>query len=57
MMVQFFRNGDPDNDPTIDMLEGTWPFNKPEGWEPFPMNADLLKDEYSYDGTHLKAEG
>jgi len=41
MMVQFFRNGDPGNDPTIDMLEGTWPFDQPDGWEPFPMNTDL----------------
>ena len=36
----WFRNGDPDNDPTVDDLEGTWPFEKPGGWEPFPMTAD-----------------
>jgi len=38
--VHFFRNGDPANDPTIDNLEGTWPFEQPEGWEAFPMTAD-----------------
>jgi cyclomaltodextrinase len=38
--VQFFRNGDPANDPTSDNLEGTWPFEKPQGWQPFPMTSD-----------------
>jgi len=38
--VHFFRNGDPGNDPTVDNLEGTWPFDQPEGWEAFPMTAD-----------------
>ena len=39
--THFFRNGDPENDPTPeDHLDRSWPFEIPPGWKPFPMTAD-----------------
>lgn len=38
-----FRNGDPDNDPTIEMLDGTWPYEKQTEWAVTPWTSDWYK--------------
>jgi len=45
IMIQFFRNGDPKNDPTIDDQEGTWPFEKQTWWQITPWTDDPYKLE------------
>ena len=35
-----FRNGDKSNDPTIDTLDGTWPFEPVREWEISPWGSD-----------------
>lgn len=40
MMPQLFRNGDPANDPTVDDLDGTWPFEKQTLWQLTPWTSD-----------------
>jgi len=38
-----FRNGDKSNDPTIETLEGTWPYDKQTWWEITPWTDDWYK--------------
>ncbi|MBP9004771.1 MAG: glycoside hydrolase family 13 protein [Candidatus Marinimicrobia bacterium] len=38
-----FRNGDPTNDPTIETLEGTWPYEPQTQWSIMPWTADWYK--------------
>jgi len=45
MMVQRFRNGDKNNDPTIKDLDGTWPFEKQKEWHVTPWTDDPYKLE------------
>lgn len=35
-----FRNGDPNNDPTVADIEGSYPHNHPAGWQVHPWTAD-----------------
>lgn len=35
-----FSNGDKTNDPTIETLEGTWPYDKQEDWQISPWTSD-----------------
>jgi hypothetical protein len=38
-----FRNGDPSNDPTIETLQGTWPYDIQTKWQIMPWTADWYK--------------
>ncbi len=38
-----FRNGDISNDPTIETLNGTWPFDPVEEWQISPWGSDWYK--------------
>jgi len=38
-----FRNGDPSNDPTIETLDGTWPYDKQSEWHITPWTSDWYK--------------
>ena len=38
-----FRNGDYSNNPTIETLEGTWPYDKQTEWQITPWTADWYK--------------
>ncbi|HCK99360.1 MAG TPA: alpha-amylase, partial [Candidatus Marinimicrobia bacterium] len=38
-----FRNGDPSNDPTIETLDGTWPYDKQHEWAITPWTSDWYK--------------
>ncbi len=38
-----FRNGDPGNDPTIETLDGTWPYEKQTEWAITPWTSDWYK--------------
>lgn len=38
-----FRNGDPNNDPDVESLTGTWPYANPEGWQVSPWGSDWYK--------------
>ena len=38
-----FRNGDTSNDPTIETLDGTWPFDPVEEWQISPWGSDWYK--------------
>ena len=38
-----FRNGDPSNDPTIETLDGTWPYDKQSEWAITPWTVDWYK--------------
>ncbi len=38
-----FRNGDPSNDPDIESLDGTWPYDKQESWSVMPWGDDWYK--------------
>lgn len=40
-----FRNGDPNNDPTLHDMEGAWPHLKPAGWKPMAWGADWYVQE------------
>ena len=40
-----FRNGDPTNDPTVESLEGTWPYLQPEGWKVAPWTSDWYRPQ------------
>ena len=35
-----FRNGDPGNDPTIETLKGTWPYEPQSAWQLMPWTSD-----------------
>ena len=58
--IQYYRNGDPSNDPTIDIIEEAWPFQKPKIWEPFPMRADPFSfqpwEEAHGESMHITAQ-
>lgn len=55
-----FRNGDPSNDPTIETLEGTWPYDKQEKWDITPWIADWYKlqpwEEHNRQGFYYNAQ-
>jgi len=38
-----FRNGDPNNDPTIETLKGTWPYDLQTQWNITPWTSDWYK--------------
>lgn len=38
-----FYNGDPGNDPTIETLDGTWPYDKQTDWAITPWTSDWYK--------------
>jgi len=38
-----FRNGDSSNDPTIETLDGTWPYDKQVEWQIIPWISDWYK--------------
>ncbi len=38
-----FYNGDPDNDPTIETLDGTWPYDQQNDWAITPWTSDWYK--------------
>jgi cyclomaltodextrinase / maltogenic alpha-amylase / neopullulanase len=38
-----FSNGDKNNDPTIESLDGTWPYDKQVDWEVMPWTDDWYK--------------
>ncbi|MCK4715698.1 MAG: glycoside hydrolase family 13 protein [Candidatus Marinimicrobia bacterium] len=38
-----FCNGDPSNDPTIETLDGTWPYDKQSEWHITPWTSDWYK--------------
>ena len=35
-----FRNGDTSNDPTVESLDGTWPYQTSQGWQVSPWTSD-----------------
>lgn len=43
ILPERFRNGDPSNDPTIETLEGTWPYEKQSEWHIMPWTSDWYK--------------
>ncbi len=45
IFVERFRNGDPENDPTLDDIEGSWPHAQPQGWRPTPWAHDWYRQE------------
>lgn len=45
IFVERFRNGDSENDPTLDIMEGSWPHLRPDGWEPTPWTHDWYRQE------------
>ena len=45
IFVERFRNGDPDNDPALDEMEGSWPHLRPDGWAPTPWTHDWYRQE------------
>ncbi|MGM0738992.1 MAG: glycoside hydrolase family 13 protein, partial [Bacteroidota bacterium] len=45
IFVERFRDGDPGNQPTMETIEGSWPHNKPESWEPTPWGHDWYRME------------
>jgi glycosidase len=45
IFVERFRNGDPDNDPTLRDMVGSWPHVQPDGWEPTPWGHDWYGQE------------
>lgn len=58
IFVERFRNGDPNNDPTLESIEGSWPDEKPETWtitpwtqqwfERDPWFKDLKENTWDY---------
>ena len=38
-----FRNGDPHNDPTVETLKGTWPYDPQTQWNIIPWTSDWYK--------------
>lgn len=38
-----FRNGDTKNDPTVETLEGTWPYDHQVDWQIMPWTSDWYK--------------
>ena len=38
-----FRNGDPNNDPVRESLEGTWPYIVPQDWDVSPWTSDWYR--------------
>lgn len=55
-----FRNGDPSNDPTIETLEGTWPYDKQSEWAITPWTDDWYKlqpwEEKNAQGFYYNAQ-
>jgi cyclomaltodextrinase / maltogenic alpha-amylase / neopullulanase len=45
IFVERFRNGDESNDPRLSDLEGSWPHNKPDNWQPTPWTSDWYSRE------------
>lgn len=40
IFAERFDNGDPNNDPTLDDIAGSWPHVRPEGWAIKPWTSD-----------------
>ena len=40
-----FYNGDPSNDPTVETLAGTWPYEKQNSWQVMPWTSDWYKPQ------------
>lgn len=45
IMVERFRDGDPDNNPTLETIEGSWPHDKPDSWHPTDWGHDWYAEE------------
>ncbi len=45
IFVERFRDGDPSNQPTLQNIEGSWPHNKPDSWQPTRWTQDWYKME------------
>ena len=53
IFVERFRDGDPVNQPTLETMEGSWPHDKPESWEPTPWGDDWYAEDQWADDTGL----
>lgn len=40
IMVERFRDGDPNNQPSLKTIKGSWPHNKPDTWQPSVWTSD-----------------
>ena len=45
IMVERFRDGDPDNNPTLETIDGSWPHDKPDTWQPTGWGHDWYAEE------------
>ena len=50
-----FRNGDRSNDPTVESLEGTWPYQQPDGWKVSQWTSDWYRPQ-PWETRHNDAE-
>lgn len=46
IFVERFSNGDPNNDPTLESIKGSWPDDKPENWKVSNWTGDWYENEY-----------
>lgn len=46
IFVERFRDGDPTNQPTLQTIEGSWPHNKPDSWQPTRWTQDWYEMEH-----------
>ncbi len=45
IFVERFRDGDSSNNPTLETIEGSWPHDKPDSWQPTPWASDWYEME------------
>lgn len=45
IFVERFHNGNPDNDPDLNTMRGSWPHLQPEGWSITPWGHDWYEQE------------
>ncbi|MFW6347919.1 MAG: glycoside hydrolase family 13 protein [Cyclonatronaceae bacterium] len=45
IFVERFRDGDPSNNPTPESIEGAWPHEQPDSWQPTPWTHDWYARE------------
>ncbi|MDI6402315.1 glycoside hydrolase family 13 protein [Balneolaceae bacterium ANBcel3] len=65
IFVERFRDGDPDNQPTLESIEGSWPHNKPDSWKVTPWGHDWYEKESwmtetqkdFYEAVHMRRYG
>lgn len=46
IFVERFNNGDPNNDPTLESIKGSWPDDKPANWKISNWTGDWYENEY-----------